>query len=61
LTDISGIVSDTTGEGSVVAARLAAEAFRNGVAGAPVQIVFADHQLKPDVTASIARKWFEHS
>ncbi|SDG59093.1 amino acid/amide ABC transporter substrate-binding protein, HAAT family [Bradyrhizobium sp. Rc2d] len=59
LTDMSGIVSDATGEGSVVAAQLAAEEFGNRVAGKPVQIVFADHQLKPDVGASIARKWFE--
>lgn len=62
LTDISGTASDTTDEGSVVAAQLAAaEAFGNRVAGAPVQIAFADHQLKPDVAASIACKWFEHS
>jgi branched-chain amino acid transport system substrate-binding protein len=59
LTDMSGIVSDATGEGSVVAAQLAAEEFGNRVAGKPVQIVFADHQLKPDVGANIARKWFE--
>ncbi|SCB45799.1 amino acid/amide ABC transporter substrate-binding protein, HAAT family (TC 3.A.1.4.-) [Bradyrhizobium shewense] len=59
LTDMSGIVSDATGEGSVVAAQLAAEEFGNRVAGKPVQIVFADHQLKPDVAANIARKWFE--
>ncbi len=59
LTDMSGIVSDATGEGSVVAAQLAAEEFGNRVAGKPIQIVFADHQLKPDVGASIARKWFK--
>jgi len=59
LTDMSGIVSDATGEGSVVAAQLAAEEFGNRVASKPVQIVFADHQLKPDVGANIARKWFE--
>ncbi|MCK1519282.1 ABC transporter substrate-binding protein [Bradyrhizobium sp. 17] len=59
LTDMSGIVSDATGEGSVVAAQLAAEEFGNRAAGKPIQIVFADHQLKPDVGASIARKWFE--
>ena len=59
LTDMSGVVSDATGEGSVVAAQLAAEEFGNRVAGKPIQIVFADHQLKPDVAANIARKWFE--
>ncbi|MGY4299812.1 ABC-type branched-subunit amino acid transport system substrate-binding protein [Bradyrhizobium sp. i1.4.4] len=59
LTDMSGIVSDATGEGSVVAAQLAAEEFGNRVAGKPIQIVFADHQLKPDVGANIVRKWFE--
>ncbi|MGY3494321.1 ABC transporter substrate-binding protein [Bradyrhizobium sp. USDA 4502] len=59
LTDMSGIASDATGEGSVVAAQMAAEEFGNRVAGKPIQIVFADHQLKPDVAANIARRWFE--
>lgn len=59
LTDMSGIVSDATGEGSVVAAQLAAEEFGNKVAGKPVQVIFADHQLRADLAANIARKWYD--
>ncbi|MGM5034988.1 ABC transporter substrate-binding protein [Tardiphaga sp. 803_E3_N1_3] len=59
LTDMSGIVSDATGAGSVLAAQLAAEDFGDRIGGKPVQVIFADHQLRPDLSASIARKWYE--
>lgn len=59
LTDMSGATADLTGEGSVVAAKLAAEEFGNEVAGMPVEVIFADHQNKPDVASSIARNWVD--
>jgi branched-chain amino acid transport system substrate-binding protein len=59
LNDQSGVVSDATGQGSVVAARLAAEEFGNQVAGKPIEIVFADHQNKADIASTIARQWYE--
>jgi branched-chain amino acid transport system substrate-binding protein len=59
LTDMTGVVADPTGAGSVVAARLAAEEFGNKILGKPIQIIFADHQNKPDVGANIARQWFD--
>ncbi len=59
LTDMSGIVADATGAGSVVAAQLAVEDVGGTVLGQPVEIVSADDQLKPDVAGAIARRWFD--
>lgn len=50
---------DLGGPGSVTAAKLAAEDFNNQINGKPIEIVSADHQNKPDIASSIARKWFE--
>jgi len=59
LNDRSGPYADLSGEGSAVAARMAAEEFGNKVNGIPVEIVTADHRNKPDIGAAIARKWYD--
>jgi branched-chain amino acid transport system substrate-binding protein len=59
LNDLSGVYADYQGEGSIIAARMAVEDFGGKVAGRPVEVVFADHQNKTDVGASIARRWFD--
>jgi branched-chain amino acid transport system substrate-binding protein len=59
LNDQGGVFSDTTGHGSVVSAQFAAADMGGHVAGRPVEIMFADHQNKPDVGAAIARDWFD--
>lgn len=59
LTDLAGLYSDINGEGAAVAARLAAEEFGNAINGTPIEIVVADHQNKPDVAASVTRKWLD--
>ena len=59
LTDLSGPASDATGDGSVLAAQMAAEDFGGSVAGKPIQVVSANHQLKADVGAQIARQWYD--
>src|SRR4051812_34907066 len=59
LNDISGVFADTNGMGSVEAARMAAEDFAGGAKNIKVEIVFADHQNKPDVGAAIVRKWLD--
>ncbi|HSK40160.1 MAG TPA: ABC transporter substrate-binding protein [Arenibaculum sp.] len=59
LNDRSGIYADLGGEGSAVAARMAAEEFNNEVAGAPVEIIVADHQNKADIAANRAREWID--
>jgi len=59
LTDISGVFSDLSGQGSVEAAKLAVEDVGGTVLGEKIEVVSADHQQKPDVGLSIARKWFD--
>ncbi|WP_186416992.1 ABC transporter substrate-binding protein [Bosea sp. CS1GBMeth4] len=59
LNDRSGLYSDITGEGSVIAARLAVEDFKAAEKGLKVEIVSADHQNKPDVGSTIARQWYD--
>ena len=59
LTDLSGPYEQNSGVGSVEAAKMAAEEFGNTVNGAPIEIVAADHQNKPDIGAAIARRWFD--
>ncbi|MBV9566040.1 MAG: ABC transporter substrate-binding protein [Bradyrhizobium sp.] len=58
LSDMSSLYADITGEGTVAAARMAAEDF-GPVLGKPVEVVFADHQNKADVGATIVRRWYD--
>src|SRR2546425_9523426 len=59
LNDMSGLYSDLTGPGSVVAARMAVEDFGAAAKGLKVEIVGADHQNKPDVGSNIVRTWID--
>jgi branched-chain amino acid transport system substrate-binding protein len=59
LTDLSGPASNPTGIGSVTAAQMAVDDFGGAVLGKPIELISADHQLKPDIGASIARRWYE--
>ncbi len=60
LTDLSGVYSDATGAGSVVATRMAAEdCLAAECRGMTVEVVAADHQNKPDVALAIAREWVD--
>lgn len=59
LNDRSGLYADLSGEGSVIAARLAVEDFKAAEKGIKVEIVSADHQNKPDVGSTIARTWYD--
>jgi branched-chain amino acid transport system substrate-binding protein len=59
LNDQSGMYADLSGQGSVIAARMAVEDFGGTVLGKPIQIVFADHQNKPDVGTAIASRWYD--
>jgi branched-chain amino acid transport system substrate-binding protein len=59
LTDMSGLYSDLSGQGSVTAAQMAVSEMGGKVLGKPVQVISADHQNKPDVAASKAREWFD--
>ena len=61
LNDQSSLYADATGLGSVVAAQIALEDYMkaNPSSKLKVEIVFADHQNKPDIGANIARQWIE--
>jgi branched-chain amino acid transport system substrate-binding protein len=59
LTDMSGVLSDTLGAGSVEGAKLAVEDFGGTVIGKKIEVLQADHQNKADIGANVARKWIE--
>jgi branched-chain amino acid transport system substrate-binding protein len=59
LNDQSGIYADFGGKFSYEAALMAVEDFGGSVLGAPVEVVTADHQNKPDVASNIARQWYD--
>ncbi len=60
LTDMSSLYSDIGGKGSVEAARMAIEDFGGKLLGKPIELVYGDHQNKPEIGASIARKWYQN-
>ena len=59
LNDKTGIYADLAGEGSVIAARMAAEDFGGKAKGIHVEILSADHQNKPDIGVNIVREWID--
>jgi branched-chain amino acid transport system substrate-binding protein len=59
LTDMSGIFSDNAGIGMVTAAKMAVEDFGGSVVGRPIEVIFANHQNKPDIATGIARNWID--
>ncbi len=59
LTDLSGLYSDLSGQGSIIAAQMAVAEMGGKVLGKPVEVVYADHQNKPDIAANKAREWFD--
>ena len=59
INDQSGLYADLAGQGSVEAARMAVEDFGGSVNGAPIEVLSADHQNKPDVGSNIVREWID--
>src|ERR1700756_4741149 len=59
MNDQSGTYADITGQGSVVAARMAVEDSGVTKKGMKVEVIFADHLNKPDVGSQIARQWYD--
>jgi branched-chain amino acid transport system substrate-binding protein len=59
LNDQSGLYADLGGQGSVVAAKMAIEDFKAKEKGLDVEVIFADHQNKPDVGTQIASRWYD--
>ncbi|TPQ40063.1 ABC transporter permease [Bradyrhizobium guangdongense] len=59
LNDQSGVYADYGGKWSVEAAKMAIEDFGGEVLGQKIELVTADHQNKPDLAVSIARRWYD--
>lgn len=60
LTDLSGIYSDLSGSGSVLAAQMAIDDFKAAAKpGFSIKLLSADHQNKPDIASAKARSWFD--
>lgn len=61
LTDLSGLYSDLSGAGAVLAVKMAIDDFKAQEKGNafPIELVSADHQNKGDVASNKAREWFE--
>ncbi|MDE2363049.1 MAG: ABC transporter substrate-binding protein [Hyphomicrobiales bacterium] len=58
LNDLSSVYADYQGVGSKIAADMAIADW-SAKLGVPAETIIADHQNKPDIGASIARKWIE--
>jgi len=61
-----GVLDDFSGQycvgdcmGPVKAVKLAVEDFGGKIGNVPIEVVYADHQNKPDVGVSIANKWYD--
>ena len=63
LTDFAGSTADSAGQGSVVAAQLAAQDAMRDATGAlkglKVEVLSGSNQAKPDVALTIARQWID--
>jgi branched-chain amino acid transport system substrate-binding protein len=58
LAGLSGVYADIA-TGQPEAAQLAVDDFGGKVLGRPIEVISADHQNKPDIAASVARKWYD--
>src|SRR6201994_3435087 len=59
LNDQSGVYADYGGKYSLEAAKMAVEDFGGEVLAQKIELVTADHQNKPDLAVSIARRWYD--
>jgi branched-chain amino acid transport system substrate-binding protein len=59
VTDMSSGYSDLSGKYSVAAAQMAIEDFGGKVLGRKIDLLTADHQLKPTIGSAIVTEWFD--
>jgi branched-chain amino acid transport system substrate-binding protein len=60
LNDQSGLYADLSGQGSVWAAKKAVEDFcKSRTCHDRIEVVFADHQNKPDIGSNVVRQWYD--
>ncbi|MFC0242479.1 ABC transporter substrate-binding protein [Rhodopseudomonas telluris] len=60
LGDFQSVYADIGGQGNVEAAKMAIEEMGGTMFGQPIEFISADVQNKPDIAASLARKWYEN-
>lgn len=60
LSDMSGMVVDLSGPGSLTATRMAVEDYGGKVLGRPIEFVVGDHLNKPDIGVPMAREWYDN-
>jgi branched-chain amino acid transport system substrate-binding protein len=59
LNDASGLYADLGGQGSFVAAKMAVEDFGGKIGNTPIEVIYGDHQNKPDVGSNLVRQWID--
>jgi branched-chain amino acid transport system substrate-binding protein len=60
MNDQSGTYADLSGQGSVWAAKKAVEDFCKATkCHDKIEVVFADHQNKPDIGSNVVRQWYD--
>ncbi|GAB9132552.1 ABC transporter substrate-binding protein [Bradyrhizobium diazoefficiens] len=59
LDDMSGPYGENSGQGNVLAVRMAIQDFGGSLLGKPIEMTSADLQNKADIGMNIARKWFD--
>jgi len=59
LDDFSGQFCLGNCMGPVNAVRIAADEFHNKIGDVPIEIIWGDHQNKPDIGVSLANKWYD--
>ncbi len=59
ITDLSGVYADIDGPAGVEMVKWAVHDFGGKLLGRPIEVLSADHQNKPDIGSSVARKWME--
>ncbi len=59
LTDMTHASADMSGPGSLAAAQLAVADAGGTALGQPIELISADHQMKPDIGSGIAGAWYD--
>ena len=59
LGDLSGPYRDLSGLGTAACVRQAIEDLAKAGVNVPVEVIHADHQHKPDVGVTLARRWYD--
>src|SRR5690606_1730851 len=59
ITDMTGPYADIDGPGGVEAIRMAIADMGGNIDGKKIELLYADHQNKPDIASNTAREWFD--